>query len=99
MYSILVSCLLIAHVHSGSSSSVFSVTCTTPGDGSTCSMAPGSSTDADVTGRFHDEMYETGWGRLYLQSSSVNANTAFSAGFLEGALTAHRITTHLANYK
>jgi len=62
-------------------------------------MAPGASTDADATGRFHDEMYETGWGRLYLQSPSVTANTAFAAGFLEGALTAHRIVTHLANYK
>lgn len=62
-------------------------------------MTEGSVATADATGRFHDEMHETGWGRLYLQSASVTPTTAFAAGYLEGALTAHRIVTHLANYK
>lgn len=62
-------------------------------------MSEGSTPDAEVTGRFYDEMQDTGWGRLYVQSPSVTQLTGFAAGYLEGALTAHRIVAHLANYK
>eukprot|EP00929_Paragymnodinium_shiwhaense_P001857 TRINITY_DN102069_c0_g1_i1.p1 TRINITY_DN102069_c0_g1~~TRINITY_DN102069_c0_g1_i1.p1 ORF type:complete len:622 (+),score=159.61 TRINITY_DN102069_c0_g1_i1:130-1995(+) len=64
-----------------------------------CSLVQGEVPGAEATGRFYDEIEETGWSRLFVKAPTVTATTGFAAGYLEGALTAQRMSQHLQNYK
>mmetsp|Transcript_26334 Transcript_26334/g.73628 ORF Transcript_26334/g.73628 Transcript_26334/m.73628 type:complete len:590 (-) Transcript_26334:224-1993(-) len=74
----------------------YSVSC---GGGTACTLSEGVVPGSEASGRFFDEVNETGWGRLFIKTSSTHAAAAHAAGYLEGALTAKRFTQHLNNYK
>lgn len=78
---------------------LYSASCSGSSGNFQCSLTRGVADGAAVTGRFYDEVNQTGWGRLFIASEAVGPHTAYAAGYLEGALTAKRIVQHLTNYK
>lgn len=63
----------------------------------TVSLEHGLNTSCIAWGSFSDTMNETGWAYLHVETSSISstdAERAFSAGFIEGFLSAERILQH-----
>eukprot|EP00928_Gymnodinium_smaydae_P069957 TRINITY_DN538_c0_g4_i1.p1 TRINITY_DN538_c0_g4~~TRINITY_DN538_c0_g4_i1.p1 ORF type:complete len:606 (+),score=76.61 TRINITY_DN538_c0_g4_i1:37-1854(+) len=62
-----------------------------------CSLVREHVQTALAWGTFHDDVNETGWGRLFIRTKHGNDDAAFAAGYLEGALTVDRVRDHYAN--
>lgn len=62
-------------------------------------LVAGRDTSCMAWGWFSDDIATTGWGYLYVESSSRQSGElqSYAAGWLEGALTAERIWQHAQN--
>lgn len=67
-----------------------------------CEVAKGEHASADAVGSWQDTIDTTGWSNLLVRTRAAPQDdgaeaAAFSAGYLEGHLTAHRVVQHLSN--
>lgn len=77
---------------------VFSAKCVTvSGSRPSCTISHDSDPDAQAFGTFQDDIETSGWGRLLVKTPAEGDVSFFAAGYLEGYLTADRVTQHLTN--